>query len=847
MKSRYLLGALLLTSCLVAPGLAVAQDEVEEVVITGQRATDRDSLEKKREATSASEIVSGGEAGKLPDQNVAESVRRLSGVSVATDKGEGRYLIIRGIEPNLANVTINAQTASAPEPESRNVKLDDIPSALIGSVQVVKSLTPDLDANAIAGQVDIKTVTAFDRNRTILNARAALGGFEITDEYSYEGDISAGTLFGPDKQFGVVAALNWSERPSLSEDVLSGARMDVGGFDLPEELDNRFYGPAVRTRTGAVLNLDWQPTDDIKAYARLMYAKFDDDETRNRFRLFLSDDELDYDTLSASGGTIDSGISARRLVRKRNEITDTTTLAVGGDFKLGGGTLTVQATHALATKKDPVRDEVEYRYHAGSGGNIAVAFGDQSGVPGRFTYSANALNSDFYRLRSFRRVTREAEEDLNQVRVDYRLPFGLGEESYVKFGAKWLDRDKFTDGTGALYNYVGPTQTLTGETTESFGPTFGNRFPFGPAVSYDRVKALFKSNPGQFAVNDEEALIETLGGDYQVQETISAAYVMANLDFGDFSILPGVRVERTEGDTKAIAVTPAATLNDSYNQFGSYSYTDWFPGVNVRWEIGDNILVRGAITTAIGRPEYVQLAPTVEVNTTENEVVMGNPNLKPQEAVNLDLSLEYYFPDEGGFSVGLFHKKIENPIFASTSTQSGTFGGIALVDAEVSSFQNGTEAEVTGLELNFQKPFTFLPEPFDGFGVNLNATFLDGKLTVPGRSQKSSLPKQSDMLLSAQLYYEKGGFQARVAYTYRSAYVEELDTGEPSGDDDLYFGENSTLSMKLAYKFTKQIEVFAEGNNLNDETDYYYYGRESRFAEIETFGRSFRIGLSFTY
>ncbi|RYF88781.1 MAG: TonB-dependent receptor, partial [Caulobacteraceae bacterium] len=146
MKSRYLLGALLASSCLVTPGMAAAQaqDEVEEVVITGQRATDRDSLEKKREATSASEVVSGGEAGKLPDQNVAESVRRLSGVSVATDKGEGRYLIIRGIEPNLANVTINAQTASAPEPESRNVKLDDIPSALIGSVQVIKSLTADL-------------------------------------------------------------------------------------------------------------------------------------------------------------------------------------------------------------------------------------------------------------------------------------------------------------------------------------------------------------------------------------------------------------------------------------------------------------------------------------------------------------------------------------------------------------------------------------------------------------------------------------------------------------------------------------------------------------------------------
>jgi outer membrane receptor protein involved in Fe transport len=185
MASRNLISALLLSSCIVAPGVAAAQDAatttVEEVVVTGQRASDRDSLLKKRDAVSAVEVVSANDVGKLPDQNVAEAVRRLSGVSVATDKGEGRYLIIRGIEPNLANVTINNQTASAPEPESRNVKLDDIPSALIGSVTVIKSLTPDLDANAIAGQVDINTLTAFDRNKTILSARVVRGIFDATD------------------------------------------------------------------------------------------------------------------------------------------------------------------------------------------------------------------------------------------------------------------------------------------------------------------------------------------------------------------------------------------------------------------------------------------------------------------------------------------------------------------------------------------------------------------------------------------------------------------------------------------------------------------------------------------
>ncbi|MDT9081491.1 TonB-dependent receptor plug domain-containing protein, partial [Escherichia coli] len=89
-----------------------------------------------------------------PDQNVAEAVRRLPGVSAANDQGEGRYVLIRGVYPNLANVTMNGQTAPAPEPAGRQVKLDDVPSALIGSVKVVKTLTPDLDANAIAAEVE---------------------------------------------------------------------------------------------------------------------------------------------------------------------------------------------------------------------------------------------------------------------------------------------------------------------------------------------------------------------------------------------------------------------------------------------------------------------------------------------------------------------------------------------------------------------------------------------------------------------------------------------------------------------------------------------------------------------
>ncbi len=125
--------------------------------------------------------------GKLPDQNVAEAIKRLPGLSVANDQGEGRYVIIRGIDPNLINVSLNGQTLPAPEPDGRQVKLDDLPSAMIQSITVTKSLLPSQDANAIGGEVNIRTKTAFDSSKPFfLDARGAVGRYDLNGKSPYE-------------------------------------------------------------------------------------------------------------------------------------------------------------------------------------------------------------------------------------------------------------------------------------------------------------------------------------------------------------------------------------------------------------------------------------------------------------------------------------------------------------------------------------------------------------------------------------------------------------------------------------------------------------------------------------
>jgi outer membrane receptor protein involved in Fe transport len=148
------------------------------IIVTGVREAQEQAAAEKRDALNVTETLRANDVGKLPDQNVAEAIKRLPGLSVANDQGEGRYAIVRGIDPGLLNVTLNGQTLPAPEPDGRQVKLDDLPSAMIQAVTVTKSVLPNQDANAIAGEVAIRTRTAFDSKAPFtFDARGAIGRY----------------------------------------------------------------------------------------------------------------------------------------------------------------------------------------------------------------------------------------------------------------------------------------------------------------------------------------------------------------------------------------------------------------------------------------------------------------------------------------------------------------------------------------------------------------------------------------------------------------------------------------------------------------------------------------------
>lgn len=811
----------------VAPS-AETQDAPQEIVVTGQRAAQRAAAAEKRDADNTIETLHANDVGKLPDQNVAEAIKRLPGLSVANDQGEGRYVIIRGVDPNLINVTLNGQTLPAPEPAGRVVKLDDLPSGMIQSVTVSKSLLASQDANAVGGEVNVKTKTGFDsRTPFFLDARGAIGRYDMNHKAPWEADATIGGRSG---DFAAVVSVNYSRRPIESENYQGSAVWNATG--TPDGNGLRDYN-LTRTRLGVVGNFDWRPSDGVKLYLRTSYSKFQDHETRDQNRLAII--TFTPGALKATG-TI--------LVRHREEDDNTKSATLGGEFDLGGGKLEMSGGWTRAVKIDPIRSEFTFA----TGKGAAFATFDNGTYPYTLVPSGASAglfdDASKFNLTKFNYETRQAAEDLWQGRADYTLPVSVGDDSTIKVGFKYLDRHKKNNQDKRNYKNGATAWAMTNVAYAADPSFYDGLFHFGERIDYGAALAYANANPGVIAIDNTATLSDTLSSDYDVREKITSGYAMATLRFGALTLIPGVRVEHTDDDTRAKIVRTGSTLADGYNSHGANSYTDVFPGLNARFEMAHNLFLRGAVTTAIGRPNYADLAPYIIVDSgaAPTAIALGNPDLKPYRAVNYDASLEYYPTVDTLFVAGFFHKDIDNPIYKTGNIlTNATYAGVTYATANVAKPINVESEELTGVEFNLQTQFTFLPGALSGFGVSANYTHVWGHATgLPGRAGNLPLGYQSNNIGNVQLFYEKYGLAARLAFNYRSAY---LDTLAATAAADQYTDANGQLDLHVSYQIMPEVTVFGDAVNMTNAPWRRYVGSKSLLIEREQYGALLRGGV----
>lgn len=850
MQFKLLLGVSFLAFSTSAAAQEVADDEA--IVVTGQRAQQERSIALKRDAIGILDVAAADEIGQLPDRNVAEVIERLPGVGVQYDQGEGRYVAIRGIPSELNNYTVNGFELGNPDGNTRKLPLDIVSGQLLNRIEVSKAKTADQDGQGIGGTVNLVTQTAFDfKDSFVLSASGQVGYQELNDKRPIRGDVSVGGRFGADEQFGILVGGSYSDRTFASFGLYPDDWTPIAGAArgaMPTNIKFTDY-ELKRERIGAIASLDWRPSDSTELYLRGLYSKFSEDEYRQRYRLdfaTVAQRNAGSVTLNPDGLTGVSTVTEQRSdLRLEQKEKSVLTLMAGGSTKFDDW----KVDYGVARAHNEVDEPNQLWQFRGNPGTVDFDFTDK-------LYTATPRTPLTPAGLGFRQYTEQdesGEEDIWSGRLDLTRRLGLGGESFLRFGAKLRATDKSFEANNSVYARGNAANrfTLEGLAGE---PVFakiasGKHYLITPVIDADLIRAYTEGKLGgpQFVLNADDTLANGVLADLDLEEDVFAGYAMANLDFGDVTVTPGLRVERTKLKINGFQLANGA---DVVPVSASRSYTDFLPSLIVRATPARDVVLRAAYTRSVGRPQYGDLTPGGEIGYEDNgdgtfdgSVALGNPHLKPYVSDAIDVSGEYYFAKGGLVSVGVFAKFIKNPIFTESFTLLDTnYGGRDYAVLGFSQRQNGESADLIGIEAAFQQQFTFLPGLLAGFGVNANVTLTDSTLRVPGRADGAAFPEQSELLWGAQLFYQKGRVEASLAYHHTGRALISL------GDDFLTDQHNDDLrrlDAKASFAVTPNVTLFAEGQNLTDEpTRQYQGGNRSWVTQNERYGRTFYVGAS---
>lgn len=818
---------------------APATVDFQTVRVTAQYESQMRAIDLKRASDAIQDSVSSDSMGQYPDKNVGESLQRLPGISVTRDQGEGRYVVVRGLDAAQNSVQVDGIAMGTPEDSSRAAPMDVIPSDSTERLTVIKAPTPDMPGDSLGGTILVESASAFDRAGRSLRGKVEASHQNLSGETSPKAAFNYSEVFGG--TFGVALGLSWQDREYESDnvEVEYDEHDDVPDRLVPIEVQQRKYF-VDRERTGVNLNLDWRPDADNRYYLRTLYTDFTDAETRQNSIVPIGEGSItgiDGDGYTVEG--IDPGDFSRRL-RWRTKQEDTFTASAGGSNRFGHSAIDYQAGYTKVRER--VNDEVEARFEYEGDGDVTMRVRHAGGLPDYQVTDAPAggwLRNENYAFNRFVIAPKQVDDEAWSTRFDFSHD---GERVKWKAGmlGRWRDRDVNVDEAELR---VGPEIDLGGWTTR--GPDHRNA-DMGDGLDSGAMRDYLAGNlgdysarPGDVAENTMISLVE----DYVASEDVAAGYLMATLDFDALRVIAGARVERTEFEASGYQVELDEDGELAVSaRTASSSYTSVLPGLHLRYDAGDDWVLRGAATRTIARPSFGDISPRASINRDDEEVELGNPELDPYESTNLDLSFERYIGEAGIFSAGLFHKSIDGYIVDTWTDDDPAYPGY-----DVTRPVNGEDASVTGIELNWQQKLDFLPGPWSGLLVGLSGTWLDTEFvagTEDRAGEEFALPLSSERLYSAHLGYERGGLSARLAAVYRSEYLDEIGDGP---DYDIWVAPHTQLDLTLDYRVGPSWGLYLEASNLLDEPLELYQGNPSRTLQNELYGRTYVVGAKFNF
>jgi TonB-dependent receptor len=874
----------------------------EEVLVTADRGRgEAEAINRELASDNILQVLPVEVITSLPNTNIADALGRMPSVTLERDEGEGKYVQIRGLEPRLANVTIDGVNVPSPESGVRQIKLDVIPANLVDSVEINKTLSASQDGDAVAGSVNLVTKTPGERATLYLNG---IGGFTpiIGGRSLYEVDGTVGKRFGASKRLGVIfgASYDWNGRgiddvepvPAViqcspvdkgcNENFNPATATNVVTWPTEDLREYRYY----RTRYGFTGAVDYKLGDISGLYVRFLYSHFNNFGDRWVYTPTINTFE------TPAQGSTDGNMSFNAQIRRPVEVIGS--LVAGGKHVWNRWVLAYDLSVARASSEDHGYASANFAPPDGDPLN-SVAFNVDTSSPLRpklVSQSGAPIYDPTHYVLQGLDIGQTYGPQLNLQggfstarTYDWGGHFGTFE-----FGAKVRNAHKFEDARDPVYNSVdNPAMTgFLGTFTNS--DYYGKHYTLGPTVDYSKVTAYFRNHgadPNFFTQDVASSAQNSYPNNYDLVERISAGYVMNTLDFGRVRLQTGLRFEGTNENVLGYQVLfdadgnlctgptdpgcPPNFTNAVVPVRRMPSYLDALPSVQLRFRLPHDAAIRASYGRGISRPNYGDLPPTFSAQGNNNEVDIGNPDLKPSRANNYDLLYEKYLKPLGLLQGGFFFKQLSNPIYESvksvlTPSLAQQYGidpnSTYVTDGWVLARPlNGKSATVYGFEIAYQQHLSFLPGPFSGVGLSANYGYTHSSTTgVPLRTDTPALQRQAPNSWNISPTYDRGRVSARLgishndanifSYNYQnlnpdgSANTVPLGIKGPNGDTYLY--GHTQVDAQASFRMYRGLHLIVAGLNLTNEVFGFYNGSTQYPIQREYYKTSYIFGLRYT-
>jgi len=836
--------------------LKTSGTELNEVVVGDILKGQAKALNQQKNNKNIGNVISSDQVGRFPDANVGDALKRVPGITMQNDQGEARNIIIRGLAPSLNSVTLNGDRIPSAEGDNRNVQMDLIPSDMISTIEVNKTLTSDMDADAIGGSVNL--ITRATPNGERISATVAGGYMPIRENATYTAGLVYGNRFF-DNKLGAVFSGSYNNVDYGSDNVENEWVKDEFGNEFLQASEIRKYDVQRIRRSGSIA-LDYKFDENNSIFANAIYNWRDDRE--NRFRTTYDDIEAIYDgeTITGFEGRVKretkGGIDNKRNKNTRLEDQRVQNYSIRGEHLIHSKLdLDWSANYAKAREYRPGERYIEYRQE---GLEIVQDFSEN-----KFPLVSSVGESlDQLEFDSASENTDETSESEFGAKVNIRFPFTVipSQKGRIRTGLRLRMKEKERNNIFYSYEPVNGGMDLLSEVPTSFydGKNFnpGSKYIPGTFASANFLGNLDLNNASLFDKESDPS--EYLAVNYNAKENIYAAYIRWDQDFNDkLSMVMGFRLESTHIDYTGNRVLDEEELESEINT--NNSYTNLLPSISFQYNPTKDLVIRAAATTALARPDYYALAPYVNNIASDMAITAGNPDLDVTYSYNYDLMVENYFKSVGLISGGVFYKKLNDFIYNYSDNQytdakfASDFPNQAnpIPAGENWSFlqsRNGKTVDVYGFEVAFQRQLDFLPGKFlKGFGVYLNYTYTKseakGIADEDGNERNNiSLPGTTPHMFNGSLSWENNRFSARISTNFTSDYLDEL--GSESYNDS-YYDKQFFLDANASFKITPKLRVFAEANNLTNQPLRYYQGIESHTKQVEYYQARYNFGLKF--